>query len=488
MRLPIYKIVQGDVRSGLKRLYEMGVRVDVIVSSPPYYAQRDYKVAGQIGHERTSQEYVEVMSEIFYEYCRPLLKSHGLVFLNLGDSYNGSNGAGSQGASSMGEYKEYGALIKNESEYKPRDLMNVPNRVYEALRQKGYFWRSTIIWAKTNGMPESISGVSWKRHRIKVSTGDTPEYLSEIEATGVGKTHWATRTKHGVEATYIECPGCDKCTPNGGYVLRWGSGRPVAKYELIGLLTQDRYYWDNEAVRTPYAESSIGRKEYPLGSFGGTENNGNRMSKQVDRDALDETFLGANLTNVWHLPTAQFREKHFATFPEALPELCIKAGSSEYGCCAECGAPYARVLDRVGKVMEGVNSRTADVNGFSESSALRGKGIQVYQTVGWKPTCGCNAEHQWAETNDGYDDYICGRCGAQPGTAEENEPCRVPAIVLDPFAGAGTTLMVANRLGRDAYGCELNTDYKEIAENRITRDAPLFAYASQLSFGGEDGN
>lgn len=437
MRLPQYHIILNDVREGLKQIPDNSV--DVIVSSPPYFAQRSYHAGDkEIGHEPTSQGFVDSLVDIFYNHCWRVLKPHGLIFLNLGDSYNGSGGQGSQGG------PEKGVLSKSDESYKPRDLLNVPHRVYEGLRAKGYYWRSTVIFSKTNGMPESVKGVRWERHKVKVRDIPVEETIWKKDKIA-GQEGSSAGNHHEVE--WADCPGCDKCSPHEGYVLRWGSGRPTSKYETIGILTKENYYWDTEAVRTPYAESSKRNHDYPVGSFGGGTD-GNRMTKEVDKPALTNFFIGANLGNIWEMPTAMFSEKHFATFPEELPELCIKAGSSEFGCCSECGKPYARVVERV--VGEERPERFEDGSGYDN----RRKPTDIFaqststtlRTIGWRPTC----SHKDAEV--------------------------VPSVVLDPFAGACTTLLVANRLNRDAIGIELNEDYIGIGEKRVYEDAPLFNY------------
>ena len=466
MRLPRFEILVADVRAGLIQLRERGVKVDLIVSSPPYWAQRNYEgQVGQIGHEPTSQEYVDTMVDIFYNYCIPILKPHGLIFLNIGDSYNGSGGQGNQtGASRKDKSKGVsnksllaGVMSKNDANYKARDLVNVPHRVYEGLRQKGLYWRSTIVWSKTNGMPESVVGVRWMRHRVKVESNNNKGYKEWMEKTGA-TSYQARLTTSGVPK-YIPCPGCKKCEPNGGYILRWGSGRPVNKTEMIGVLTQDRYYWDNEAVRTKYAASST-PAQFRNNHAGYEVIDPNiKMGRDNGTESPEQMYSGANLTNVWEmddtnllrwlareypdvyteyaqtqteisdvwkLPTAQFREKHFATFPTMIPELAIKAGTSEFGNCSICGSPYARKLDQVVNNEPGSNY-----------------GILVYKTVGWAPTCVCAGEPE-------------------------------PAVVLDPFNGAATTGLEANRLGRDYIGIEIVPAYAEMGMNRIRQDAPLF--------------
>ena len=152
----------------------------------------------------------------------------------------------------------------------------------------------------------------------------------------------------------------------------------------------------------------------------------------------DEQVIGERLTrnirNVWTIATAPYSEAHFATFPPALIEPCIKAGTSEKGCCAGCGAPWVRDLgDRYRTEGRGAG------NGFARPQRPKGR-----ETIGWSPSCACAAK-------------------------------TVPCVVLDCFGGAGTTGLVADRLGRNAILIELNPEYAEMAKRRIEEDAGMFA-------------
>ena len=223
--------------------------------------------------------------------------------------------------------------------------------------------------------------------------------------------------------------------------------RPTSAHEKIWLLSKRaHYFYDAEAVRLPRAASSINSHLPSSWCASPNYENQNPRSKKRDKqrghsrrhagfndrwDAMskaEQQAMGANLRNVWEFPAAHFNDSHFATFPPELPKRCIVAGTSEHGCCAACGAPWRRVARSL--------ARRHETDGFGQRLEAN------HRTKGWEPGCDCEA-----------------------GVS----PCRV----LDPFGGAGTTGLVADRLGRHAILIELNPEYAEMARRRIDKDAPL---------------
>ncbi len=152
------------------------------------------------------------------------------------------------------------------------------------------------------------------------------------------------------------------------------------------------------------------------------------------------------LQDVWSFPTQPFKACHFAVFPEKLPETCIKAATPEVGCCSKCGAPWERLLSKGFTAHDG-QSKTAYTNEEGHNAnqlaklrqAARARGGEYQntkQTLGWQPTCKCNAD-------------------------------KVPSIVLDPFSGAGTTLKVAKKLNRRAIGFDTSEEYCRLTVERL---------------------
>jgi len=172
-------IYQGDVIEQLKKIGDESVRC--VVTSPPYWGLRDYGNDGQLGLEETPEEYVENMVEVFQEVKR-VLKDDGTVWLNLGDSYNGSGGAGgdyNKGGLKEGQPK-YGRKFTNN--LKPKDLVGIPWRVAFALQSDGWYLRQDIIWHKPNPMPESVTDRCTKAHEYIFLLTKNSKYYYNAEA------------------------------------------------------------------------------------------------------------------------------------------------------------------------------------------------------------------------------------------------------------------------------------------------------------------
>jgi DNA modification methylase len=290
----INQTIIGDSLTVLKTLPDE--LVDCVVTSPPYWGLRDYGVEGQIGLEKTPEEYVAKIVEIFREVKR-VLKKEGTCWLNLGDSYAGSGkGQGEQAGEKQKTNREWGksphdfgrqgetstvsTLERGRGFYsgnglKPKDLVGIPWRCAFALQADGWWLRQDIVWSKPNPMPESVT---------------------------------------------------DRCTKS---------------HEYIFLLTKSaKYFYDNEAIKESAVwdvdgNGTIARKERQkegLKSNPTEIKNGIRITypngKHKDGQQSPKTINGLrNKRSVWTVTTKPYAEAHFATFPEALIEPMILAGS-----------------------------------------------------------------------------------------------------------------------------------------------------------------
>jgi DNA modification methylase len=255
----------GDVLDVLGQVEDESVQC--VVTSPPYWGLRDYGTVGQIGLERTPEEYVTKMVEVFRE-VRRTMRGDGTLWLNLGDSYfphNGSRGnVSSEGGDTVrGRGNRYQPAPRfNECGLKEKDLCGIPWRVAFALQTDGWWLRSDIIWSKPNPMPESVTD------------------------------------------------------------------RPTKAHEYIFLLTKSaRYYYDQDAVSEvalPHRGEVLENRDSGTGKARGMSGQADRQGNFVS--SFDER---RNARTVWTIPSQPFPEAHFATFPPTLPERCIKAGSKE---------------------------------------------------------------------------------------------------------------------------------------------------------------
>ncbi len=282
------KILVGDALDRLREIPDGSIQT--CVTSPPYWGLRDYGDDDQLGLEATPTEFVEKLCEVFDQVWR-VLADDGTLWVNLGDSYAGASlsRASNNGRAGYGKPRE-GTFSRLGDGLKSKELVGIPWRFAFAMQDRGWYLRQDIIWAKPNPMPESVT---------------------------------------------------DRCTK---------------AHEYIFLLTKNpRYYFDSEAIREPLAESSLSRLAQDIdgqtGSAranGGTKTNGNMKAvgprfggnKYGDSDDPKHATKSGNVyepngkrnkRSVWNVAVASFKDAHFAVYPPALIEPCVKAGSAEGG-------------------------------------------------------------------------------------------------------------------------------------------------------------
>lgn len=175
-----HKLYQGDCLHVLRTLPSGSVQC--CVTSPPYYNLRNYEIDGQIGMESSPDEYVQKLVDVFREVKR-VLKDDGTLWLNLGDSYAGSGGAGNQ----FGQLERGLAKYRQESKpkeigLKPKDLMGIPWRVAFALQEEGWWLRQDIIWHKPNPLPESVKDRFTKAHEYVFLLSKSKSYYFDVDA------------------------------------------------------------------------------------------------------------------------------------------------------------------------------------------------------------------------------------------------------------------------------------------------------------------
>jgi len=227
-------------------------------------------MAGQFGLEKTPQEYIAKMAALFTE-VRRVLGPSGTVWLNIGDCYFGSGkGWNLKPCKQDSNPGSRHRCLDIKHLGKGKDLVGLPWRVAFALQESGWYLRSDIIWHKPNPMPESVTD------------------------------------------------------------------RPTRAHEYLFLLSKSsRYYYDAAAIREELAEPERVRCDQ-IGGNKGKETHHSpggmyRQDKQRGHGRRHNGFNdrqanGANKRDVWTVTPAQYKEAHFATFPEALIDPCIRAG------------------------------------------------------------------------------------------------------------------------------------------------------------------
>lgn len=379
---------------------------------------------GQLGLEPTPDLYVQHLVDVFRE-VRRVLRPDGVAWLNLGDSYNGSGGAGGDynaGGLREGQEKYPG---RNWSELKPKDLMFIPARTALALQADGWWVRQDNVWAKKNCMPESVG--DWHDQLL--------HYPADHEQAG-----------ERVPCEQCNDGGCGDCWEGWQIKKVRKAWRTTRAHEFMFQLAKSEHYFcdaasvrESDAGRTGSAADFKRKKEGPVPP-------GHRhASRRYDREPTSATGT-RNLRTVWTIATRACKEAHFATFPYDLIEPCIRASTSERGCCAACGAPWVRVIEK-GQPASARGSKRKHLDVMrraGESSAFQDGAYQTYESLGWRPSCECSGE---------------------------TVPCRV----LDPFCGIGNAGVVALKLGLDFTGIELAEEYAELSRDWIRRQVGLFA-------------
>ena len=312
-----------------------------------------------------------------------VLRDDGTLWLNLGDSYAANRGHQVPDSKHVNVGNNHPAKVPDG--LKSKDLCGMPWRLALALQAQGWYLRSDCIWAKPNPLPESVTD------------------------------------------------------------------RPTKAHEYVFLFSKSpHYFWDQEGVREKAVSEGLPTAESLRGKSWHDHTKRLELGQRFEGGSTKFRCVpehGRNLRTVWTIATEPYAGAHYACFPSALVERCIKAGTSQYGVCPQCQAPWIRTVERLLGETPGANGssfergKTHDAR-VALAAVGHGERTATRQTTGWQPSCNC-----CCRCDDGY-------CVGHPGPYAP-----VPAIVFDPFVGSGTVPLVARALGRHGIGCDLSYPY-----------------------------
>lgn len=281
-------IINGNSLEVLKSLPDNSI--DCCVTSPPYYALRDYGCDGQIGLEETPEKYIESLCDVFSE-VRRVLTPQGTLWLNIGDSYNGNKVGNTEVVKNKKVSESNDFHKKLWSGAKPKDLIGIPWMLAFALRSQGWYLRQDIIWHKPNPMPESVTDRCTKSHEYIFLLSKSQKYYFDYEA--------------------IQEPCADQSRTN------------YACGNRTNGINKDRN--DND-----FGERSKNWKPRTKNcQYDGQKPNSFHLSRENGEP--DKEYYVRNKRDVWEVNTKPCKEAHFATYPFELIKPCILAGCPENG-------------------------------------------------------------------------------------------------------------------------------------------------------------
>ena len=430
--MELNKVYLGDSLEVLITLPDESI--DCCVTSPPYYALRDYgtgtweggdpncdheaarkktrfdyafnsfqdgskgtdvkeyakvcpicgarRVDRQIGLEDTPEEYIEKMTALFAE-VRRVLKKEGTLWVNIGDSYNGQGAGKNPGGLTRKAMerkgKDYEDTVvrtgkKVVGSCKPKDLIGIPWMLAFALRSDGWYLRQDIIWHKPNPMPESVTDRCTKSHEYIFLLSKSERYYFDNEAIQEeAVTQLDPRIGNRIE--YNGMRDGEKGKGQRSFVsLKFGKmgGNKYGDSDDPHFATKSGKEWQPQMRWGSGTKTERTHEQnYSKDENGGHRDNSGGFDCEM---SVKDGVVVRNKRDVWTINVKPNKEAHFATYPEELIAPCILAGCPEGG------------------------------------------------------------------------------------------------TVLDPFMGSGTTGIVARKLSRNYVGIELNPEYHAMAERRIASD------------------
>jgi site-specific DNA-methyltransferase (adenine-specific) len=408
--------MQGDVFTRMRELPDSSV--DLIVTSPPFLALRSYLPADhpdkhkEIGSEPTPAAFLSTLLALTREWRR-ILAPHGSIAVELGDTYSGSGGAG-------GDYTNDGGFHEGQP-------------TFRQARDR-------------NGWP------------LAKSLCLIPSLYAGSLAYGHNLLNPADRIKPWRIRNLIVWH-----RPNPPVGALGDKVRPSTSYITTACVSGQRWF-DLDSERVPWSEDSIRKNRKALNEGGRTAENRKGlgdgesavMSRWADTHAGTAPPLDCWIDDtVWTIPTAPYKGAHYATYPIALPRRLINLMCPRE-VCTVCGEPRRRIVGEA----RFIDRRGVDVTDIDRPAGRNYEGNQpVPRTPGssWSPTRTAPTLG-WSDCKRIYHDCF--------DPVDPDKKWR-RGVVLDPFAGSGTTLAAAAELGRDAIGIDLDERNLNLARDRL---------------------
>jgi DNA modification methylase len=368
--------------------------------SPPYWKQRDYGVSGQLGLEDSPQKYIAVLMAAMAEVWR-VLRDDGICFVNIDDCYmtdaKGPKGADKSTLAGGGDWQYRssppGFGTKRQPGLSRKSLALIPERFVIAASDVGWIVRAKPIWHKPGPMPSSAKDRPTHAYENIYMLTKKPRYSSDF---------------HAVRQS-------SKASSDMSFGRNVKMRLPLPGQRAVQHRSE-RKHGGNFSHRLVEAQPEHGAPALERGDYS----------------------AGKNIRDVWTITAKGYDGPRYAAYPEKLVARMVKAGTSEKGCCPECGGQWERIVEASGGAIgQGWNDHNEDDVLGQRVIDRRAKGGHGYkrETIGWQPPC----DH-----------------GHEP----------VPCIVLDPFVGSGTTVKVARELGRRGIGLDLSMPYLRLAQKR----------------------
>lgn len=435
LETPGVTLVRGDAR----RVPMDDACVDLVVTSPPYWAQRSYTddggqhYAGQIGDEPTFNEFVDNLIACTAEWAR-VLKPGGSIWVNLGDKYSTGSSNESRLSGTAAVAKAMRGMVAPVPGMKPKSLLGLPWRyAIRCTDELGLILREEVIWSKPNGMPESVTDRCRRSHEQWFHFVKQPTYYSAVDRIRLS------------EGSGSHPRGANPYNPD-----RKDNGRGDIPTNPLGALPPS--VWEVATAGLTVPES-----------------------------------LGVD---------------HYAAFPMELPRRIIQGFSPQAVCivCGEGRRPVKTVRREGGRIRQKVDQRflgkpkPEGLSPQSQDAVGAHAGYKTWHVISGE-ACACTPYTDHPGVRVGVEArtslaLVPGNVPRSLGAPAQgpwreyhfedwDPPATRPAVVLDPFGGTGTTALVAEMNGRHGVHLDLSADYLRIAEWR-TSDPTQRAAAMQV--------